>query len=130
MNLADLAQRPDSAVTALRRGGRTHFERARVSLTLSDGIAEIGQGQLRGAALAASLGGRIYLSERRLGAEARIEPGPDGRAGGSFAIEGPWRRPSLRPLAAARCRPRPCRRPPAPMRPERSYTVTGDRRRP
>ncbi|QRE74473.1 AsmA family protein [Methylobacterium aquaticum] len=100
VNLADLAQRPDSAATALRRGGRTHFERARVSLTVSDGIAEIGQGQLRGASLAASLGGRIFLSERRLGAEARIEPGPDGRAGGSFAVEGPWLRPSLRPLAA------------------------------
>ncbi len=100
VNLADLAQRPDSATTALRRGGRTHFERARVSLTVSDGVAEIGQGQIRAAALAASLGGRIFLSERRLGAEARIEPGPDGRAGGSFAIEGPWQRPSLRPLAA------------------------------
>ncbi|MGX7707556.1 AsmA family protein [Methylobacterium sp. Gmos1] len=100
VNLADLAQRPDTAATALRRGGRTHFERARVSLTVRDGVAEIGQGQLRGAALAASLGGRIFLAERRLGAEARIEPGPDGRAGGRFAIEGPWLRPSLRPLAA------------------------------
>ncbi|WP_093565034.1 AsmA family protein [Methylobacterium sp. 174MFSha1.1] len=100
VNLADLAQRPETAATALRRGGRTHFERARVGLTVSDGVAEIGQGQLRGAALAASLGGRIFLAERRLGAEARIEPGPDGRTGGRFAIEGPWLRPSLRPLAA------------------------------
>jgi AsmA protein len=100
VNLADLAQRPDAAATALRRGGRTHFERARVSLTVNDGVAEIGQGQLRGAALTASLGGRIFLAERRLGAEARIEPGPEGRAGGRFAIEGPWLRPSLRPLTA------------------------------
>ncbi|AWN54552.1 AsmA family protein [Methylobacterium sp. 17Sr1-1] len=100
LNLADLAQRPETAATALRRGGRTHFERARIGLTVSDGVAEIGQGQLRGAALAASLGGRIFLAERRLSAEARIEPGPDGRTGGRFAIEGPWLRPSLRPLAA------------------------------
>ncbi|MET7242177.1 AsmA family protein [Methylobacterium sp. EM32] len=100
LNLADLAQRPETAATALRRGGRTHFERARIGLTVSDGVAEIGQGQLRGTALAASLGGRIFLAERRLGAEARIEPGPDGRTGGRFAIEGPWLRPSLRPLAA------------------------------
>lgn len=100
VNLADLAQRPETAATALRRGGRTHFERARIGLTVSDGVAEIGQGQLRGTALAASLGGRIFLAERRLGAEARIEPGPDGRTGGRFAIEGPWLRPSLRPLAA------------------------------
>ncbi|KMO29245.1 hypothetical protein VQ02_30205, partial [Methylobacterium variabile] len=100
LNLADLAQKPETAATALRRGGRTHFERARVSLTVSDGVAEIGQGQVRGAALTASLGGRVFLAERRLGAEARIEPLPDGRPAGSFAIEGPWLRPTVRPLAA------------------------------
>lgn len=96
LSLADIAQKPESAA-ALRRGGRTHFERARVSLTVSDGVAEIGQGQVRGGGLTASLGGRVFLAERRLGAEARIEPGPDGRAG-AFAIEGPWLRPTLRPL--------------------------------
>ncbi|KMO37167.1 hypothetical protein VQ03_19630 [Methylobacterium tarhaniae] len=100
LNLADLAQRPETAATALRRGGRTHFERARISLTVSDGVAEIGQGLVRGAALTASLGGRVFLAERRLGAEARIEPQPDGRSSGGFAIEGPWLRPTLRPLAA------------------------------
>ncbi|TNC12418.1 AsmA family protein [Methylobacterium terricola] len=99
LSLADLAQRPDAAATALRRGGRTHFERARVSVTVSDGVAEIGQGLVRGGGLTASLGGRVFLAERRLGAEARIEPGPDGRTG-AFAIEGPWLRPTLRPLAA------------------------------
>lgn len=98
LSLADLAQRPEAAATALRRGGRTHFERARVSLTVNGGVAEIGQGQVRGGGLTASLGGRVFLAERRLGAEARIEPGPDGRAG-AFAIEGPWLRPAIRPLA-------------------------------
>ncbi len=47
LNLADLAQRPDSTAVALRRGGRTHFERAR---RVSAGVAEgrpIGQGQVR-----------------------------------------------------------------------------------
>ncbi len=100
LNLADLAQRPDTAALALRRGGRTHFERARVSLTLNDGIAEIGQGQVRGGGVTASLGGRVFLAERRLGAEARIEAGGEGRPAGRFAIEGPWLRPVLRPLAA------------------------------
>ncbi|TGD97999.1 AsmA family protein [Methylobacterium nonmethylotrophicum] len=99
LSLIDLAQRPETAATALRRGGRTHFERARVSLTVSDGVAEIGQGQVRGASLSASLGGRVFLAERRLGAEARIEPLSEGRAGGGFAIEGPWLRPVIRPLA-------------------------------
>ncbi|MFH6786509.1 MULTISPECIES: AsmA family protein [Methylobacterium] len=98
LSLVDLAQRPEAAA-ALRRGGRTHFERARVVLTVSDGVAEIGQGQVRGGGLTASLGGRVFLAERRLGAEARIEPGPDGRTG-AFAIEGPWLRPAIRPLAA------------------------------
>ncbi|AWN49310.1 membrane assembly protein AsmA [Methylobacterium terrae] len=98
LSLADLAQRPEAAATALRRGGRTHFERARVSLTVNGGVAEIGQGQVRGGGLTASLGGRVFLAERRLGAEARIEPGPDGRTG-AFAIEGPWLRPAIRPLA-------------------------------
>ncbi len=100
LNLADLAQRPDSTAVARRRGGRTHFERARVSRTVADGVAEIGQGQVRGGGLTATLGGRVFLAERRRGAEARIEPGPDGRPAGHFAIEGPWLRPVLRPLAA------------------------------
>ncbi|GJD48490.1 hypothetical protein OPKNFCMD_1211 [Methylobacterium crusticola] len=115
LNLAELSQRPETAATALRRGGRTHFERARVTLSLSDGVAEITQGQIRGGALVAGLGGRISLPDRQLGAEVRIEPRTEGRPlaearpASLFAIDGPWRRPTIRPVAGPR--------PPAPAIP-------------
>ncbi|GJE26024.1 hypothetical protein LKMONMHP_0868 [Methylobacterium organophilum] len=76
-----------------RRNGRTPFERAALSIRFADGIGEIAEGVLSARALEASLRGRISLPDRRLSAEAELQPrGAEGagRPATLFAIGGPW----------------------------------------
>ncbi|RVU21585.1 AsmA family protein [Methylobacterium oryzihabitans] len=96
LGLADMSHRTGAA---LRRGGRTPFERAQVTLSLSDGVGDIVQGQIRGSAVAAGLRGRVWLPDRRLGLWVEIEPrlpaGAD-TAAGLVEISGPWAEPAIR----------------------------------
>ncbi|MEH3144918.1 MAG: AsmA family protein [Methylobacterium frigidaeris] len=97
LGLADATQRAGSP---LRRGGRTPFERAQVTLSLSDGVGDIVQGQIRGSTVVAGLRGRVWLPDRRLGVWVELEPRLQGTAEAGPAslveISGPWAEPVVR----------------------------------
>ena len=92
LDLAEVMQRESGATRSLaRRGGRTDFERAGVTLRFADGIGEIVEGSLKASTLSASLSGTVSLPARHFEAWAALAGnGLGGRSAALFEIAGPW----------------------------------------
>jgi AsmA protein len=87
------------------RGGRTPFDQAQLNLALTNGVAEITDGSILGAALRVGLQGRVSLAERTLAVKAHVEGGPNvapaPQPGLDFEIGGSWDDPAVVPDARA-----------------------------
>lgn len=99
LDLADVIHRGGVVAPGAlaRRNGRTSFDRAGVSLTFSDGLGTITEGDLTARALIAKLRGHLSLPDKHLTARVELLPRnaatvgdvPNGRFA-LFEIAGPW----------------------------------------
>lgn len=102
LDLAEIAQRQRAPI---RRGGRTSFERASLSLRVTGGVMEIVEGAMEGSALSASLRGAVSLPDRRCAAVADVVArapvvGAPRLRPAQFRIDGPLSDLAVRPVPA------------------------------
>jgi AsmA protein len=86
------------------RGGRTAFQQAQLSLSLSGGVAEVQDGTLDGTSLHTSLHGQVSLPEGKVALRARTVPPLDSaRESPGFVldVDGRWDSPRIVPSVAA-----------------------------
>jgi AsmA protein len=75
------------------KGGRTPFDKAQAQVVVRNGVGEIAEARLRGAAVQADLQGQVLLVDRQLSMTANVSPA-DAPAGQSpalvFNVVGDW----------------------------------------